>query len=165
MTRFILAFSTLETGQPFSALRAASSKASALEMCIRDRRRAVEAADADIQALADDHRALQVSLVAELVSHYAGLRATQMRLAIAHDNLRTLREAERLAEQARRRGLGSQAEVMQARAERETAEAQPPLLEADIARFSHAIGVLVGGFPGDWRAALAEPAAVLPRCV
>ena len=128
-------------------------------------RRAVEAADADIQALADDHRALQVSLVAELVSHYAGLRATQMRLAIAHDNLRTLREAERLAEQARRRGLGSQAEVMQARAERETAEAQPPLLEADIARFSHAIGVLVGGFPGDWRAALAEPAAVLPAPV
>ncbi|MCH3719011.1 TolC family protein, partial [Campylobacter lari] len=59
-------------------------------------RRAVEAADADIQALADDHRALRVSLVAELVSHYAGLRATQMRLAIAHDNLRTLREAERL---------------------------------------------------------------------
>ena len=54
---------------------------------------------------------------------------------------------------------------MQARAERETAEAQPPLLEADIARFSHAIGVLVGGFPGDWRAALAEPAAVLPAPV
>ncbi|MCH3719012.1 RND transporter, partial [Campylobacter lari] len=54
---------------------------------------------------------------------------------------------------------------MQARAERETAEAQPPLLEADVARFSHAIGVLAGGFPGDWHAALAEPAAVLPAPV
>ena len=51
-------------------------------------RRAVEAADAGIEAIAEDHRALQVSLVAELVSNYAGLRATQLRLAIAHDNIR-----------------------------------------------------------------------------
>ena len=125
-------------------------------------RRAVEAADAGIEAVAEDHRALQVSLVAELVSNYAGLRATQLRLAIAHDNIRTLLESERLAEQAQRRGMGTLADVMQARAERKTAEAQPPLMEADIARFSHAIGVLAGGFPGDWRAALAEPSSALP---
>jgi NodT family efflux transporter outer membrane factor (OMF) lipoprotein len=125
-------------------------------------RRAVEAADAGIQALAEDHRALQVSLVAELVSDYAGLRAAQLRLAIAQDSIRTLAEAERLAEQAHRGGLGTLADVTQARAERETAEAQPPLLEADIARFSHAIGVLAGGFPGDWNADLATSAPALP---
>lgn len=125
-------------------------------------RRAVEAADAGIQALAEDHRALQASLVAELVSDYAGLRAAQLRLTIAQDNIRTLAKAERLAEQAHRSGLGTLADVTQARAERETAEAQPPLLEADIARFSHAIGVLAGGFPGDWHAALATPAPALP---
>lgn len=125
-------------------------------------RRAVEAADAGVQALAEDHRALQVSLVAELVSDYAGLRAAQLRLAIAQDNIRTLAEAERLAEQAYRSGLGTLTDVTQARAERETAEAQPPLLEADIARFSHAIGVLAGGFPGDWHATLATPAPALP---
>ncbi|OZI35871.1 RND transporter [Bordetella genomosp. 1] len=124
-------------------------------------RRAVEAADAGIQALAEDHRALQVSLVAELVSDYAGLRAAQLRLAIALDNIRTLAEAERLAERAHRNGLGTLADVTQARAERETAEAQPPLLEADIARFSHAIGALAGGFPGNWHAALATPAPAL----
>ncbi|WP_374625172.1 efflux transporter outer membrane subunit [Pandoraea sp.] len=124
-------------------------------------RRAVEAADAGIQALAEDHRALQVSLVAELVADYAGLRTAQLRLAIAQDNIRTLAEAERLAERAHRNGLGTMADVTQARAERETAQAQPPLLEADIARFSHAIGVLAGGFPGDWRAALATHAAAL----
>ncbi|MBZ8139663.1 RND transporter [Rubrivivax gelatinosus] len=125
-------------------------------------RRAVEAADAGIQALAEDHRALQVSLVAELVCDYAALRATQLRLAIARENVRTLVEAERLAERAHRAGLGTAAELLQARAERETAEAQPPLLEADVARLSHAIGVLAGGFPGDWHAALAEPAPALP---
>lgn len=125
-------------------------------------RRAVEAADAGIEAIAEDHRALQVSLVAELVSSYAGLRATQLRLAIAHDNIRTLLESERLADLAQRRGMGTLADVMQARAERKTAEAQPPLMEADIARFSHAIGVLSGGFPGDWRTALAAPSSSLP---
>lgn len=125
-------------------------------------RRAVEAADAGIQALAEDHRALQVSLVAEVVSDYAGLRAAQRRLAIAQDNIRTLAEAERLAEQAQRSGLGTLVDVTQARAEREMAEAQPPLLHADVARFSHAIGVLAGGFPGDWHADLATPAPALP---
>ena len=130
-------------------------------------RRAVEAADAGIEAVAEDHRALQVSLVAELVSNYVGLRATQLRLAIAHDNIRTLLESERLAEQAQQRGMGTLADVMQARAERKTAEAQPPLMEADIARFSHAIGVLTGGFPGDWRTTLAEPSSSLlvPTCL
>lgn len=124
-------------------------------------RRAIEAADAGIEALAEDHRALQVSLVAELVSNYAGLRATQLRLDISRDNIRALVDAERLAEQAQRMGFGSLADVMQARAERETAEAKPPLMEADIARFSHAIGVLAGGFPGDWHAALGKAAPML----
>lgn len=125
-------------------------------------RRAVEAADAGIQALAEDRRALQLSLVAEVVSDYAGMRTAQQRLLIAQDNIRTLVEAERLAEQAQRSGLGTLADVTQARAEREMAEAQPPLLHADVARFSHAIGVLTGGFPGDWHAALATPAPALP---
>lgn len=124
-------------------------------------RRAVEAADAGIDALSEDRRALQLSLVAELVSDYAGLRATQYRLGIVQDNLRTLGEDERLAQRAYRAGLGPQADVTQARAERETAEAQPPLMEADIARFIHAIGVLTGGFPGDWHTALIKPGPTL----
>jgi len=125
-------------------------------------RRAVESADADIDALAHDHRALQVSLLSELATDYAGLRSAQTRLTIVHDNIRTLREGERLAERAMQHGLGTSTDVMQARAERESAEAQPPVLEADIARLSHAIGVLAGGFPGDWRATLAEPSPGLP---
>ncbi len=125
-------------------------------------RRAVEAADAGIAALTDDHHALQVSLLAELAADYAELRTAQARLAIARDNIGNLREGEHLAERALQRGLGTSAEVAQARAEREAAEAQTPVLEAAIARLSHAIGVLAGGFPGDWRAALVESAPMLP---
>lgn len=125
-------------------------------------RRAIEAAEADMEALAGDRHALQVSLLAELAGDYAELRTTQARLAIAHDNVRRLEESERLAERALQRGLGTSAEVAQARAEREAAQAQPPLLEADVRRLGHAIGVLAGGFPGDWSRALAEAAPTVP---
>jgi NodT family efflux transporter outer membrane factor (OMF) lipoprotein len=125
-------------------------------------RRAMESADAGIDALADDRHALQVSLLAEVVADYAELRTTQARLSIARDNIRSLREGEQLAEQALQHGLGTSVEVAQARAEREGAEAQPPVLEANIARLSHAIGVLAGGFPGDWRTTLAQSASTLP---
>ncbi|MBB3344575.1 efflux transporter outer membrane subunit [Luteimonas sp. RC10] len=125
-------------------------------------RRAVEAADAGIQALAEDRDALQAGLVAELVADYAGLRATQHRLSIARDEVATLIDIERLAEQAHRSGLGTLADVALARAERATAQARLPVLEADIARLSHALGVLTGGFPGDWQAALHGPAPMLP---
>lgn len=127
-------------------------------------RRAIEAADAGIEALAEDHRALQVSLVAELVLNYAELRTAQVRLDISRDNVRALVDAERLSEQAYRMGFGTSADVFQARADREAAEATPPLMEADIARFSHAIGVLTGGFPGDWHDALSKPSPMLLMC-
>lgn len=125
-------------------------------------RRAIEAADAGIEALVEDHRALQVSLVAELVSNYAELRAAQVRLDISRDNVRALVDAERLAEQAQRMGFGTLADVLQARADREAAEAKSPLMEANIARFNHAIGVLAGGFPGDWHDALGKASPMLP---
>ncbi|MGG4604076.1 efflux transporter outer membrane subunit [Paenalcaligenes sp. Me131] len=125
------------------------------------KKRAVESADAEVEALTNDLYALQVSLIAELVSSYAELRTTQARLGIAHDNIRTLQESEKLALQSLNSGLGSSAEWRQAKAERELAQAQPPALEATIAKLSHTIGVLAGGFPSDWQTVLVEPAPTL----
>ncbi|MBQ0218777.1 efflux transporter outer membrane subunit [Alcaligenes faecalis] len=126
-------------------------------------RRAIESADAQIDALRADRHALQVSLLAELAASYAELRTTQERLLIAQDNIRNLQESEQLAQRALNRGLGTEVEFLQARAEREYAEAQPPVFQADIAKLSHAIGVLVGGFPADWDAPLAQPSRSLLR--
>ncbi|MGC7403377.1 efflux transporter outer membrane subunit [Pandoraea pneumonica] len=124
--------------------------------------RAVEAADAHIEAVADDAHAVQVSLLAELADDYAMLRTAQARRDIAQANIRNLLEGERLAERALAQGLGTSADVAQARAERETAQALPPQLEAEVARLGHAIGVLTGGFSGDWRESLAQPSSPLP---
>lgn len=126
------------------------------------RRRAVERADADVQAIEADGHALRISLLAELAADYAALRSTQARAAIARDTIATLAAAEQLAERAARHGLGTTADVAQARAERELAQARLPELQGDQARLAHAIGVLTGGFPADWAAALTAAGQPLP---
>ena len=130
-------------------------------------RRAVESADAQIEALDDDRHAILVSLLAELASDYAELRATQERLRIATDNVASLDATRRLTEQSNRRGLGTSFAVAQARAELQLAQATLPPLHQDVARLAHAIGVLVGGFPETLRATLSAPARRCrsrPRC-
>lgn len=126
------------------------------------RRRAVERADADVQAIEADGHALRISLLAELAADYAALRSTQARAAIARDTIATLAAAEQLAERAARHGLGTTADVAQARAERELAQARLPELQGDQARLAHAIGVLTGGFPADWAEALTAAGQPLP---
>ncbi|TCW82732.1 RND transporter [Burkholderia sp. SRS-46] len=125
-------------------------------------RRAIESADAQVDAIDDDRHAILVSLLAELASDYAELRATQARLRIATDNVASLDATRRLTERSERHGLGTSFEVAQARAELELAQAALPPLRANAARLTHAIGVLTGGFPGALRDALSAPGATLP---
>ncbi|AOK27590.1 RND transporter [Burkholderia ubonensis] len=125
-------------------------------------RRAIESADAQVDAIDDDRHAVLVSLLAELASDYAELRATQARLQIAADNVASLDATRRLTERSERHGLGTSFEVAQARAELELAQAVLPPLQANVARLTHAIGVLTGGFPGALRDALNAPGATLP---
>lgn len=125
-------------------------------------RRAVESADARVDAVTLDREAVRVSLLAELAADYTTLRTAQARLTIAEQNIRTLIESERLAQRAFAQGLGTSADVAQARAERELAQAQPPRLRVEIERLSHAIGVLTGDFPGQWRDGLLAPPSALP---
>ncbi|RQR61976.1 RND transporter [Burkholderia sp. Bp9125] len=125
-------------------------------------RRALESADAQVDAIDDDRHAILVSLLAELASDYAALRATQARLRIATDNVASLDATRRLTERSERHGLGTSFEVAQAHAELELAQAALPPLQANAAQLMHAIGVLTGGFPGTLRDALAAPGATLP---
>lgn len=124
--------------------------------------RAVESANANLAASANDIQALQASLLAELATGYLQLRNVQARQRLAQENIGNLRASEQLAERAWQHGLGTITALQQARAESASVQAQVPLLAADAAQLSHEISVLTGNFPAAWHDALSKPAAQLP---
>ncbi|MDR5826204.1 efflux transporter outer membrane subunit [Caballeronia sp. LZ043] len=132
-----------------------------------ERRRTIEAADAEIQAVAEERHAVLVSLLAELASEYAALRATQLRTQIAQGNVEILTLSKQFAERAFQRGVRSSVEVAQARTELDLADAKLPVLNGDTDRLIHTIGVLTGGFPGDLLDTLrnARSALVVPPTI
>jgi NodT family efflux transporter outer membrane factor (OMF) lipoprotein len=111
-------------------------------------RRAVQAAEADYDATIEARRAILVSLLAELATDYASLRASQERLAIANRNVTAARASLDLTQRSFTRGLGNDLEVAQAQAQLQLALSAPPPLHAAIARMTHAISVLLGQVPG-----------------
>jgi NodT family efflux transporter outer membrane factor (OMF) lipoprotein len=111
-------------------------------------RRAKQAAEADYGATIEARRAVLVSLLAELATDYATLRASQERLSIASRNVAAARTSLELTEQSFVRGLGSNLDVAQAQAQLQTVLSAQPPLRADIARMTHAISVLLGQIPG-----------------
>jgi NodT family efflux transporter outer membrane factor (OMF) lipoprotein len=111
-------------------------------------RRAKQAAEADYGATIEARRAILVSLLAELATAYATLRASQERLTIADRNVTAARTSVELTEQSFARGLGNNLDVAQAQAQLQTVLSSEPPLRAAIARMTHAISVLLGQIPG-----------------
>ncbi len=124
-------------------------------------RRARQAARADAEAVAADRDALQVSLLAELATDYLDIRATQARLVVARQALQAAEQAARLARRAYASGLGTTLATAEAAAQRHASQAAIPPLEADIARRTHAIAVLLGQDPSALDAELAAPGVAL----
>jgi NodT family efflux transporter outer membrane factor (OMF) lipoprotein len=125
-------------------------------------RRAVQAADATIGATIEDRRAILVSLLAELADDYATLRATQLRISIAQGNEVLAQHLLDLTTTEFTRGLAGDLAVSQARAELETVQSALPALQAQEARLTHAIAVLLGTFPGGMEQELSRPAPTMP---
>jgi NodT family efflux transporter outer membrane factor (OMF) lipoprotein len=111
-------------------------------------RRAKQAAEADYGATIEARRAILVSLLAEIATDYATLRASQERLAIADRNVTAARRSVELTEQSFARGIGNNLDVAQAQAQLQTVLSSEPPLRAAIARTTHAISVLLGQIPG-----------------
>jgi NodT family efflux transporter outer membrane factor (OMF) lipoprotein len=111
-------------------------------------RRAKQAAEADYGATIEARRAVLVSLLAELATDYATLRASQERLSIADRNVAAARRSLDLTQQSFGRGLGNNLDVAQAEAQLQTVLSAQPPLRAAIGRMTHAISVLLGQIPG-----------------
>jgi NodT family efflux transporter outer membrane factor (OMF) lipoprotein len=136
-----------------------------------ENRRETEAATARVGASIADRRAILLSLLSEVAADYASLRATQARLAIAEDNVRTARQVVSLATQEESQGIGTTLETIQARAQLEQTQSTLPGLRAQIAVMAHAIGVLLGRDPAalermlSRRQRLMLPPATIPDTV
>lgn len=124
------------------------------------RRRAIEAAGADLEAAVEDMRATQVSLAAEVALNYVQVRALQARLGIARANLGTQSETLQLTQWRAQAGLTSSLDVEQARAAVEQTRAQIPSLESSLAGARNRLAILGGTHPGSLDARLAAAAAI-----
>ena len=112
------------------------------------RRRAVEAANAELGAAECGRRELLVSLLAEVARNYIEARGYQQRLAITRQNIQVQREILSLTGSRYRNGLSSDLDVQQATALLNTTEARVPTLETGFQQSVHHLAVLLGQPPG-----------------
>ncbi|MFN7951576.1 MAG: efflux transporter outer membrane subunit [bacterium] len=124
------------------------------------RRRAVEAARAEVEAAEEGVRDVQVLLAAEVARTYVTLRGSERRSAIADRNLASQRSSLALTEDRFRAGLAGELDVAQSRALLATTEAARPRLEAERDRALHRLGVLLGRAPEALRGELAVHADI-----
>lgn len=111
-------------------------------------RRLVEAADADIQAAAEDLNDVLVSLSAEVAVNYIEMRTSQARLDVARANLDTQQETYELTRSRFMAGLDDELAVSQALASMESTRARIPALDTSINEAKNRIAVLLGEFTG-----------------
>jgi NodT family efflux transporter outer membrane factor (OMF) lipoprotein len=120
-------------------------------------RRAVEAASAQAEASQADLQDLHVSLAAEVVQAYIGLRDQQQRLALAKQSATLEQQVLDLTEQRRARGAASDADVERLRTQLETTRGTAIPLQAQIDASLDQLAVLTGQEPGMLDSELATP--------
>lgn len=130
-------------------------------------RRAVEAADADIDAAVESARDARVILVSEVARNYVEFRSAQARLTIARQNVGTQHDTLELTQDRFRAGLSTQLLTAQARAQLESTRSVIPQLVTDLKRAAHRLDVLLGLQPGTLAPELevAQPVPVTPDAV
>ena len=123
-------------------------------------RRSVEAAQAAQQVSIEDHRAMLVSVTADLAQSYVELRGAQARLRVATANLATIDELLDLTRQRLAAGLTTHIDVSNAAAQAGATRAELPAIAVQITQSVNQISQLLGREPEALRALLQEPAPV-----
>jgi NodT family efflux transporter outer membrane factor (OMF) lipoprotein len=112
------------------------------------KRRAVEAATAELRAAIEDWRAVLVTLLAEVARNYVEARSFQRRVAITEQNIAAQRDALDIIRARFDAGLSSELDVSRSAALLATTASQAPALESSLQRAVHRLGVLLGAGPG-----------------
>jgi multidrug efflux system outer membrane protein len=120
------------------------------------RRRALEAATADVAAVGEARRDTIVSLLAEVARNYTELRGFQRRLDITNRNITLQQDSLELTRVRADAGLGTQFDVERQAAQLDSTRALVPALQAAEIQTIHRLGVLVGEEPGSLLKELTE---------
>lgn len=124
------------------------------------KRRAVEVAEAGLEAAQEDLHDVLVSLLAEVALNYIVVRSFQARFAVAGESLATLQETWQIARWRREAGLTTLLDEDQAKFNLEQTRAQLPVLLTGREQAKNRLAVLLGRQPGVF--AEMEAAAVIP---
>ncbi len=125
-------------------------------------RRALEAAKADLGGAEESSRGVLITVLAEVGLDYLDLRGLQKQLAVARDNLRLQEQTLALTRDQFQAGLASELDTSRAEAQAANTRSQIPLLEQDIQRAIHRLGVLTGKAPAELESELAAAAPIPP---
>ena len=112
-------------------------------------RRANEAARAELLATEDARQTVVLTLVSDVASDYFALLQLDLQLQITHNTVNTQTDSVKLTNLRLDHGVATRLDVLQAQQTLDTANAQVPDLERQIAQEENAINILLGNYPGD----------------
>jgi outer membrane protein, multidrug efflux system len=110
-------------------------------------RRATEAARAELLATEDARQVVVLTLVSDVASDYFSLLQLDLQLAITQDTVQTQTDSVKLTNLRLQHGVATKLDVLQAQQVLDTANAQIPDLERQIAQEEDAISILLGDYP------------------
>lgn len=128
-------------------------------------RRDREAALANYQSSNAGASAVRLMVAAQTANIYINIRGLQSRLDIAHQQLQTQQQLLSTINLLYSKGLASEFQVKQAKANVAQVQAVVPVLEMNLDIAMNALDVMLGTVPGTHRAELAEvkPIPVIPQ--
>ena len=107
------------------------------------KRRAVEAAEANIGASVESRRDVLVTLEAEIARNYFELRGAQSRLGVARDTIRAQEKTLELADIRYQNGLKGEIDVTRAKTQLASTRSRVPPLEASIRDSLYGLALLL----------------------
>ncbi len=110
-------------------------------------RRATEASRAELLATDTARQTVILTLVSELANDYFTLLQLDLQLHITHKTVATQTDSVKLTKLRLEHGVATKLDVLQAQQVLDTANAQIPDLELQIAQEENAISILLGDYP------------------
>lgn len=120
-------------------------------------RRAIEAADAEVQASLEDRRAMMVAVTAEVARNYVVLRGLQRLIEVTLNNIAIQRETLQSIQSRFAASLATGTDVLQADTQLQRTVAELPPLRAGVRQTIYRLSVLLGQPPAHLLANLEEP--------